>query len=550
MKFTKLALASVAAFGLAGVASADTYYVQDGLEWGQGAEPAPKTGVNEAGGINPSGGEAVWFGGADTDETAVTAYDGNLPAEYKIPTINGNAMTAGDYYLKVSNSSPLWRLIKEGGYSKDEGTGDWPTDFPTGMDVAVPWIASAADAASYEGGLFIDTLVQFTPSEDPPETDEGSKLVVWMNTNGVLCVTAKSLALESETVVQTKTDFETTKAITTNTWYRLTVAALNDVCFSSRSGATLHGFIVYIDGSAVAATEAAISADVLATSAFTSWCSRFTKVWAAIGANQFFPSLDSTSASASLAAVGFRGEGLVDDIVVSDVLPTFTGGASGIDFTLTWDEGVSAVWYAVGGTTNLYTGTVDSGLTAGQTVAYGGDWGVPGEITLADGSNNANVALATTGGAAGVEGGLAGFTAAQLKAAFPDASPADINSAANAYLDYQFGQELSTLSAAPTLKIAAIDPSATAGYWDIKVQVLNGETPMAIDNGSEAEVKTPLRAALMVCASDTLTDFSEANADAYALVYDDATTDLTVKVPAADGQFFKAYIKYAVPAND
>ena len=541
MKFTKLALASVAAFGLAGVASADTYYVQDGLETlGDGV--SPRTGYTHEGPSLADG--AVWFGGADTDETAVTAYDGNLPAEYKLPTISGSPMTAGDYYLKVSNSSPLWRLIKEGGYGKVND--EWPTTFPANMDVEVG------------SGLYIDTLVQFTPSEDPPETEEGSKLVVWMNTNGVLCVTAGLVSYDGVSSPLTiPTHFVTTTPILTNTWYRLTVSAYQDVDSSEDTEFTLNGFTVSIDGTLVTATTAVADAGFL-ESDFADETYLSSDVAALMVANQFFGSLEYNKAG-TLAAVGFRGEGLVDDIVISDVLPTFTGGPSGIDFTLVWDTGVSAVWYAIDGGDPV--GAVSGSpieLADGSTIeitAEAAPWyaidasSIP--ATPADGQTYTITATeAATGGAAGVEGDLAGFTAAQLKAAFPDATPAQVNSAANAYLDYQFGQALNTLSAAPTLKIVDIAQNAEdATLWDIKVQVLNGKTPMAIDNGEVAKT-TPLKAALKVIAAATLAGLDPTAADTYDLTYDSTATDLTVTVPAADGQFFKAYIQYAVPANN
>lgn len=564
MKFSKLALASVAALGLAGVAQADpTYYVEESLEdWGTLGDDTlstPQTGANVYGKEDSTA--AVWFGAA-ADDTAILAYEDNVPSgSNKFPTKNGEATTVGSKYLKVSNSSTLWRMLQAYSWQDEK-----PTKFPTTGAVAVP---DGVSGVPYNGGLFVDTLVQFTPSEDPPTVEEGSKLIVWMNTNGVLCVTANALSLNEGAFVNTRTDYETGTKVSTNTWYRLTVSAFNDVCYCGEgdgSSLTLHGFSVYIDGSAVVASEPTVSAEALAvplqdTTFFEFWC--WPRVLTLINEKKFFPSLDYENKVASLSAVGFKGEGLVDDLLVSNVDPLPPGQVSGIDFTLTWDSDVSAVWYSLDGGTTKTPATSGTSVQVADAVAgtseviFGGtaadSWNFVAETTntLAASGNSWTVtaSAATTGGAAGVTGDLAGFTADQLKTAFPNATPAEINDAKNAYMDYQFGQELNTLSAKPTLKIVDIAESETAGAWDIKVQVLNGETPLAVDNGSEAK-SSPMRATLTAIASATLEDFADAPSTNYELVFDSTTTDLTVTVPAKDGQFFKAYIKYAVPENN
>ena len=178
MKFYKLALASVAAFGLAGAAMADdetvTPLVADGLEDWPITNPAtiPQTGMTDEGTDGSKIG-SVWFGAASED-TVVTAYGGDVAATSK-DRPDGITATPNDKFLKVSNSSPLWRVFKA--YTYD---GDAPTTFPA-TPVTVPAAADQTAAGKYHGGLFIDTLVQFTPSEDAPTPEDGSKLIVWMN---------------------------------------------------------------------------------------------------------------------------------------------------------------------------------------------------------------------------------------------------------------------------------------------------------------------------------------------------------------------------------
>ena len=531
MKFNKLALATAAAFGLAGAAVADTYYVQEGLEtWTVGGKP--QTGNNINGGTGTY--EAVWFGGGDSDETAVTAYDGDQPTG-QLPVIGTGEFAVGDYYLKVSNSNPLWRIIDPDGYAQVND--EWPTDFPEGLEVNVG------------DGLFIDTLVQFTPSEDAPSVDpanDGSKLVVWMNTNNVLCVTAAKIIAEGDDAGLIVPDnFETTKPIVTNTWYRLTVKAY-DTVLSDGATRNVHAFKVYIDGAEVSSAGAVAGASEYAFYPLIN-----DALGDDIAAGKVFFSL-SDDASATLAAVGFKGEGLVDDIVVSDVEPTLTPSTLGIDFTLTWGDDVSAAWYSVdGGETK--TEVASSGTTvtladavAGTTVlTYGGTAVDPwqavadGSATLAASDNTfaLTAADAATAGDAGVtDTFLGGLTPAQVKAAFGnDVTPGDVNSAAAPYWDYQLGQDLSTLAAAPSLKIVDIQPNGDD--WDIKVQVLNGTTPLEIDTGDG----TTLRATLKVKSADALEDLDDAEPTAYDLSFDEEETDLTITVTA--GAFFKAYIE-------
>ena len=554
MKFDKLAIATVAAFGLVGVAQADQPLVQDGLEaaaWTSGEEPkGPDTGYNAEGGVSGAGTGAVWWRKETTaEETLVLPYAGNMTpaAEAKRPTINGSAMATGANFLKVSNSNPLWRMLTP----YDKVNDAWPTEFPSGGAVNVP---EGVSGTPYNGGLFVDTLVQFTPSEDAPTPESGSKLIVWMNTNGFLCVTANELSLQDGNFVYTKTDYETGTEVYTNTWHRLTVSAFNDVCYcgdGDGSGLTLHGFSVYIDGNAVVANDATVSAAALAkplndTTFFEFWC--WPHVLDLINAKKFFPSLDYESPSASLSAVGFKGEGLVDDIVVSDVDPFPPGDVVSIDFNLTWPEGVSAVWYAIGTTTNMVSDTsVATNFVSGTYITYGANeapaWKFVDPVTIELVTNtNCVIAVsdAATGGDAGVTGDLAGFPAAQLQGAFPGATPAQISADANVFLEYQLGQAPNSLSAAPSVEITDISPHATEG-WDIKVAVKAGDTSLAVGN---------MKATLMVIKSDTLGGFASAEPSAVGEVtYDSESKELTFTVTTG-GSFFKAWIEYATPANN
>lgn len=562
MKFTKFALASAAAFGLAGAASA-TDYVGDGLDKWEHLDKAPMTGYGEDGTVSGSGVDAVWYGGKDGDETKVMAYaDEGAPAAYsgKHPSTNEVEMAAGDYYLKVSNSDPLWRMLNK--YDQDPQTGDWPASFPTEGAVVVPDAAvdeQTQELLPYNGGLFVDTLVQFTPSEEAPtvEYGDGSKLIVWMNSESNLCVTAGKISYNGA-YVNTTTDFTTTTPLKTGVWYRLTVSAFNDVALAAFSSCTMHGFVVRIDGTEVVAKADTVDATALAMPAFDpdddDYFACYPEVLTLIKAKKFFCSIDCESTVATLAAVGFKGEGLVDDIVVTDVEPTFgPAPVGGIDFTLTWGEGVSAVWYAIDGVESEATNGEEIELEDGEefaiTRATPEAW-----YTIDPASTNAapvdgetytvSATAAATAGAAGVtDEALANWTVAQVKAAFGDTvTPAAIEAADAPYLDYQFGQDLGTLSAAPDVKITDIAENATEG-WDITVKMFKGTDALDIETGTGSEGSKTIKAALKVKQAATLAGLASAEPATYDLTFDDDKTDITVTVTA--GSFFKAYVEFA-----
>lgn len=534
MKFTKFALASVAAFGLAGVASAENL-VADGLESWEDLNKSPQTGYSVDGTESEAGQNAVWFGGKDGDETKVMAYAAEgAPAAYsgKRP---GDLDAANNNYLKVSNSDPLWRMINK--YSKDEMTGDWPTPFP------------AEDNTNVEvgDGLFVDTLVQFTPSEDVPDVEEGSKLIVWMNSESNLCVTASKIITEGDdegTIAVT--NFVTSKQLKANTWYRLTVKAY-DTVLSDGASRNVHAFKVLIDGKYVSSDDAVAGDDE-----FNFFPLMKDELEDALAAGEVFFSLSDDS-TATLAAVGFKGEGLVDDIVVTDVDPFPSGApAGGIDFTLTWGEGVSAVWYAIDGVESEATKGEEIELEDGEefaiTRATPEAW-----YTIDPASTNAapvdgetytvTATAAATAGAAGVtDEALANWTVAQVKAAFGDTvTPAAIEDADAPYLDYQFGQDLGTLSEAPDVKIT--DIAETAGGWDITVQMFKGTDALDIETGTGSEGSKTIKAALKVKQAATLAGLASAEPETYELTFDDDKTDITVTVTT--GSFFKAYVEFA-----
>jgi hypothetical protein len=180
-----------------------------------------------------------------------------------------------------------------------------------------------------DAGLYIDTLVQFTPSEVAPAYQEGKdRLNVWMgivpntetpdddtDTVSKLCVRAGSLALADGNL-----DLAAAKVYTsdikldTKKWYRLTIKAVKNVFTDSTKG-SFAAFKIYIDDTLVVFNESVGSSEAIAkvneleSAAAT-----------ALEEKSLLPSMIKTS---TVQAVALQGTGSVDDLVVTTDKPAF-----------------------------------------------------------------------------------------------------------------------------------------------------------------------------------------------------------------------------------
>ncbi len=238
------------------------------------------------------------------------------------------------------------------------------TRYPIDENNAVYSNGTAQAVAST--GTYLDTLVQFTVTEDEaPTLGDDDKLAIWLQagegeTN--LMVKAKGWALDSGSPTAVATSFTVNNvAVEPGTWYRLTVKAIQTV-IDPTTGMIIPAFQIFIDGTEVAATTPQISTEM--QGAFTG-----NNVWiegmaALASANKLFPSLAEIPAAltdVTLQGVGFQGTGAVDEIVWTEDNPF--SAASTVAFTLTWGEGVSAVSYTL--LTDL---TTTNSLTSGTAV--------------------------------------------------------------------------------------------------------------------------------------------------------------------------------------
>ena len=204
------------------------------------------------------------------------------------------------------------------------------------------------------GTVFIDTMVQFTRTQEGQEPDldnldEENKLMLYAKTNTVgetkLFVVASQYSFsdfdgESKTPVSKETNAE----VSTNNWYRLTVMTTVKELVAPAEGVDgkyINVFKVYLDGSPVRLED-----DVVL----------FGNGGYPEGSDEGyfeFPSIQGATATAGVTAVGFAGQGMVDDLVVTTEDPIDVGS---LDFTFTWSgDGITGVSYTIGEATTSVT---------------------------------------------------------------------------------------------------------------------------------------------------------------------------------------------------
>ena len=266
-------------------------------------------------------------------------------------------------YLELSTEGgTLWRSINPISVSQGETT---TYGLGTAQDIATD-------------GTYLDTLVQFTPTEDggAPELDAADKLAIWLNVdqNSVtnLMVKAGSYDDEGALAVGGASYVLTGKTVLPGTWYRLTVKAVDNI-LPANDYYKVPGFQVFIDGQEMSATTSPLSAvwlaslqegEVLSAAQVTE-----------LSSGKYLPSrlAGENGVTSTLQGVGFKGSGALDDIVWTEENP-FQAPA-GIDFSLTWPSGLTAVSYTIGnGSAESLTGETSPfavpGLEGGETVYF------------------------------------------------------------------------------------------------------------------------------------------------------------------------------------
>lgn len=251
---------------------------------------------------------------ADENITVGTYGDDNVVYTYGNPAANTRAEVFGsaqNQFLKLETEAgkALWRnLAAEAGG------------------------VATVDA---DNSYVLDTLVQFTATDEAPKAAAGDKFILWLKSDEdagttSLMVTCGVIADEA-LGISGSSNIELNASVTAGQWARVSVKTFQFADTENAVG-TL-GFVVYVDGVAVAAKSAAEYAKIIPSVLNdVTLASVMTETGKAYYNRQMvLPSMVGGDAAAELApyalsAVGFEGTGAIDDlqIVTGADVPSFT----------------------------------------------------------------------------------------------------------------------------------------------------------------------------------------------------------------------------------
>ena len=206
-------------------------------------------------------------------------------------------------------------------------------------------------------GLYIDTLVQFSAAdpETPPTASEGDKLCIWLADNEAdptQCTLMIGAGFVGEVGFIDPTNYVTTTKLANNSWHRLQVKVLAaiDSDDPATPGLLSDGFVVFIDGTAVATTTCPINEEFIGDYELNARAQRYMTE----NSYSLFPSLVDVSAlsSGTITSLSFQGSGAVDNLTFAqgaDIDPILIPQAlepvvNGVSFTYTGEE-IEAVSY-------------------------------------------------------------------------------------------------------------------------------------------------------------------------------------------------------------
>ena len=256
------------------------------------------------------------------DASLVKTYGGDNATAPSLALYPAPFTDGGDNYLALdTNGSELQRYFS--------------TDTTNGTPTAV------------SGPLYIDTLVQFTPSESAPTSADldGAKLAIWLGVvNNVTNLYVQGMQYsDAEISVSAPVAYKITNVIPQpGTWYRLTVKAIPAAL--STMG-MVSAFTVAIDGTEAVAEQCLLVGDAMDVATGGVGSILTADDLALINANKVFGSMADLTQT-GLSCVGLKGTGAIDYFVVTTEEPTLAPPA--IDFTLTWPSGYTAVSYQIG----------------------------------------------------------------------------------------------------------------------------------------------------------------------------------------------------------
>lgn len=239
-------------------------------------------------------GDGFWTTETADENITVGTYGDDKAYTYGNPAANTRAEAFGsaqNQFLKLETEAgkALWRnLAAEAG-----------------------GVATVDAANSY----VLDTLVQFTATDEAPTAAAGDKFILWLKSDEVagttsLMVTCGKYAVDGLSI-DGAVSIPLSVNVTAGQWARVSVKAIQLDQLSTV------GFVVYVDGQIASAAE----------SAYDVGTPGFINAGEASGyfaGRQIFPSL--VPSTGDLSSVGFEGSGSIDDlqIVTGADVPSFT----------------------------------------------------------------------------------------------------------------------------------------------------------------------------------------------------------------------------------
>lgn len=477
---------------------------------------------------------------SSTDGSTVKAYgvNDNLPIfDYNklLPNEFAAEGLANNNYLELSTEGgTLWRAATDTGAVPFEDGG-------LGAGIAMGELGTTDK-------VYVDTMVQFTPTEDggTPAVETEDKLAIWLNVEtdedtGVattnLCVLGKEMFGGAPQVHHITNAGEVQPGV----WYRLTVKAIDDItCGDSR----FPGFKIWLDGKLLKSDKMAIAADD-GTLEDILWNGDGTFDIQGIKDGSYFGSLQGLLGESDIPmfmGVGFKGSGAIDDLQIGAEDPNFFQAAGTLDFTLVWDENISAVSYTINGgeAKTAVSGTpieCEADAVVAITATAANAW------LEVDAESVAGFTVTETGKthtitASEIASPIEGELTADVKAwatAKGGLTPDQITActfAKNAYL-------MNTdLSAEPGLQITSI--TEVEGGWQITVKGTQGENAVTLAG---------INGALQVKAAATLEGLAEATPATYDVALDAAGV-ATITVTGDAKNFMKATVGVKTTAVD
>ena len=270
-------------------------------------------------GNNKSVGPYFYYDG-EQDGSSVKAFGGENAAAPSItrPFYFASASPDANYLDLSTEGGILWRSIND---ISAEGVD--PVEYGLGNPQSIT-----------SEGLYLDTLVQFTPTEDggTPELGNEDKLAIWLNVSeGVTNLMVRAAYYDSYGTPNPTNFVLTGKTVVAGEWYRLTVKAVANIIDPEGAYGSFYNipaFLIYIDGVEMAAVEAPIGTSLSELDGAIA--SGFATL---VANNKVFPSLIPGSSEApTLSGVGFKGSGALDDIVWTTEDPFANAPVPGDDY--------------------------------------------------------------------------------------------------------------------------------------------------------------------------------------------------------------------------